>query len=383
VKPDLIVVGGGIIGCSAAAFAAERGASVLLLEASEIGAGASGRNSGSVQYPFDPILGGLHPRTLDLYRALALASSDFDFPAEPAGLLLLTDDLAAAHDRAAELVLDVPHLEPMVLTGDGLAAAEPMLASDLAAVRLETGYPIPPDGATAAMARRAGELGADLRVGIRVAEILHDGGRVAGVTLADGSQVQGDAVLVAAGPWSPTLLEPSGAWQPIRPTHGVTVQVEIDAAPRHILEEGVVHTVNQPVDAGEPGADMESTFSMISVGRTATIGSTFVSEAPVPKEVAPVLLSRGARFVPALRDASILRSRVCARPQSVDGRPFIGPWPGTEGLFVCVGHGPWGISTGPASAALAVSAILDGDEDGIVPELRTSRAVGRAAGSSG
>ncbi|HEX6655367.1 MAG TPA: FAD-dependent oxidoreductase, partial [Candidatus Limnocylindria bacterium] len=45
-RPDLLIVGGGIIGCSAAAFAAERGASVVLLEATEIGAGASGRNSG-------------------------------------------------------------------------------------------------------------------------------------------------------------------------------------------------------------------------------------------------------------------------------------------------------------------------------------------------
>ena len=375
-KPDLIIIGGGIIGCSAAAFAAEQGASVLLLEASEVGAGASGRNSGSVQYPFDPILAGLHLRTLDLYRELAAPSLDFSFPAGPAGLLLLTDDLAAAHERAAELMREAPHLEPQVLTGAALARAEPTLASDLAAVRLETGYPIPPDGATAAMARHARELGAELRVDTRVAEVRSDAGRVAGVTLDDGSDVRGDSVLVAAGPWSPTLLDPSGAWRPIRPTHGVTVQVHIDAAPRHILEEGVVHTINQPVDAGEPDADLASTFSMISVGHTATIGSTFVSEAPAPSEVAPILLNRGARFVPALREASILRSRVCARPQSVDGRPFIGPWPGAEGLFVCVGHGPWGISTGPASAALAVSAILDGDEAGIVSELRASRLVG-------
>jgi glycine/D-amino acid oxidase-like deaminating enzyme len=50
---------------------------------------------------------------------------------------------------------------------------------------------------------------------------------------------------------------------------------------------------------------------------------------------------------------------MCARPQSVDGRPFIGPLGGVGGLFICAGHGPWGISTGPASAALAVGAMLD------------------------
>ncbi|HEX9634011.1 MAG TPA: FAD-dependent oxidoreductase [Candidatus Limnocylindria bacterium] len=375
-KPDLIVIGGGIIGCSAAAFAAERGASVLLLEEREIGAGASGRNSGSVQYPFDPILAALHLQTLALYRELAAASPDFSFPTDPAGLLLLTDDPAAAHDRVDELVREAPHLEPRVLTGAALTDAEPMLSADLAAVRLETGYPIPPDGATTAMARRARELGAELRVGTPAAEIRRDRRRVAGVTLADGAEIQGDAVLVAAGPWSPNLVDPSSAWQPIRPTHGVTVQVEVSTAPTHILEEGVVHTINRPVETGGPGPDLESTFSMISVGRTSTVGSTFLPEPPDPEAVAPLLLSRGARFVPGLRHAAVLRSRVCTRPQSVDGRPFVGPWPGVEGLFVCVGHGPWGISTGPASAALAVSAILDADEDGIVPELRASRVVG-------
>jgi glycine/D-amino acid oxidase-like deaminating enzyme len=376
VTPDLIVIGGGIIGCAAAAFAAERGASVLLLEEREIGAGASGRNSGSVQYPFDPVLAELHAGTLDHYRAVAGTSPEFSFPTDPAGLLLLTDDVAAAHDRVEELRREAPHLEPHVLTGAALAEAEPMLAADVAGIRLETGYPIPPEAATAALAQRAREVGAELRVDSRVAAIRREGGRVAGVTLADGKEFGADAVLVAAGPWSPALVDPSGAWLPIRPTHGVTVQVQVPSAPRHILEEGVVHTVNQPVETGDPGNDLESTFSMISVGQTSTIGSTFLPEPPDPDEVAPILLSRGARFVPALGHASALRSRVCARPQSVDGRPFIGSWPGTEGLFVCVGHGPWGISTGPASAALVVHAILDGDEDGIVPELRASRGIG-------
>jgi glycine/D-amino acid oxidase-like deaminating enzyme len=50
--------------------------------------------------------------------------------------------------------------------------------------------------------------------------------------------------------------------------------------------------------------------------------------------------------------------------------------PGVSGLFTCVGHGPWGISTGPASARLAVDAILTGDEQHIAPELRAARAAG-------
>ncbi|HET9416230.1 MAG TPA: FAD-dependent oxidoreductase, partial [Candidatus Limnocylindria bacterium] len=69
-----------------------------------------------------------------------------------------------------------------------------------------------------------------------------------------------------------------------------------------------------------------------------------------------------AAFLPGIAAAKIVGRRMCARPQSVDGHPFIGAMPGTDGLFVCAGHGPWGVSTGPATAAIAARAVLDGTE---------------------
>jgi len=57
---DVVVIGGGIIGCAAAAMLADRGASVVLIEATAIGAGASGRNLGAIQHPFDPVLAPLY-----------------------------------------------------------------------------------------------------------------------------------------------------------------------------------------------------------------------------------------------------------------------------------------------------------------------------------
>src|SRR6188472_755107 len=151
--PDLLIVGGGIIGCSAAAFAAERGASVVLVEATEVAAGASGRNSGVVQHPFDPVLAPLHEATLEHYRALA--DGAFRFPAEPAGLLLLTDDADAARTRVTELNAGETRLAATFLDGAALHEREPMVAEGFVAVLLATGYPIPPHGATQAMAARA------------------------------------------------------------------------------------------------------------------------------------------------------------------------------------------------------------------------------------
>lgn len=347
-------MGGGIIGCSAAALAAERGASVVLLEADELGAGASGRNSGAVQHPFDSVLADLHRTTCRMYDELSAPDrTTFDFPSQPAGILLLTDDLAAADARILELRAIDPDLAPELLDERALQHLEPMIAAGLSAIRLATGFPIPPDAATRAFAARAQRAGAELRTGSRV-EALTDG---PGVRLADGSMVDGDAVLVAAGPWTPDLL-PDAAVAVIRPTFGVTLQIALAEAPHSVLEEGAVHTVNRPVEDGEEAG--VKTFSMVSVGGTSTVGSTFLSVAPDPAEVAPSLLENAARFVPAVRGSTILQRRVCARPQSPDGRPFLGPVRDRPGVFVAAGHGPWGMSTGPASAQLVVNAILDG-----------------------
>jgi glycine/D-amino acid oxidase-like deaminating enzyme len=133
-----------------------------------------------------------------------------------------------------------------------------------------------------------------------------------------------------------------------------------------VLEEGVVHTINLP------GGVAGSLFSLVPANGVATIGSTFLTEEPDPAELAPLLLERGAAFVPALASLSADAVRICARPQSVDGYPFIGPVPDVEGLFVCAGHGPWGMSTGPASAALVVDLVL-GRDDRVPTELRSDR----------
>jgi glycine/D-amino acid oxidase-like deaminating enzyme len=111
---------------------------------------------------------------------------------------------------------------------------------------------------------------------------------------------------------------------------------------------------------------------MVTAGGTSTVGSTFLGIEPDPGATAARLLEHGARFVPALDGAQPIRSRVCARPQSVDGRPFVGAVAGRRGIFVAAGHGPWGISIGPATAALAVDAILT--DDATVPaELLAAR----------
>lgn len=364
---DVVVIGGGIIGCSAAAILADRGAEVVLVEAEQIGAGASGRNLGAVQHPFDPILAPLYHDTLTRYRALAAEHDDFAIGRDPAGLLLLNPDPDAAAGQARRMRQAVPELRPVLLHPDEVAELEPDVASGTAAVLLETGFPIRPASATEAWAEVAVERGVTLLLGSAARPVV-EGGRVAGAQLADGWAVASEAVLVAAGPWTPELVDPSGAWRPIVATWGVTVQLRLPGEPpRHVLEEDEVDAVNRAaaateraaraIDFGEP--EPPSVFSLATAVGVSTLGSTFLPLEPDPTRIEPLLLHRAARFLPSIADAEILGRRVCARPQSVDGRPFIGEAAEVRGLFVCAGHGPWGISTGPASAAIVARAILD------------------------
>ena len=378
---DVAVIGGGIIGCSAAAMLASRGANVVVVERTSIGAGASGRNLGAVQHPFDPVLAPLYRESLSRYRALVDGDGGFSIAARPAGLLLLTADADAAARQAARFRREVPELEPQLLGPDEVVRAEPSLASGPSAVRLATGFPIPPASATAAWARVAEQRGAEILIGQAAQPRVHDD-RVVGVDLADGSRISAGAVLVAAGPWSPPLVDPSGAWRPIRPTYGVTVQLRLGrAAPRHIVEEDAVDSVNRAeaatehaaAAAGERTPDPPSLFSIASADGISTVGSTFLPDEPDAGAIEPIIVRRAAAFLPAVARARILGRRLCARPQSVDGRPFIGAVGGPDGLFVCAGHGPWGISIGPASAALAVRAVLD--ETSPPPELAATRAI--------
>jgi len=365
-SPDVAVIGGGIIGCSAAAMLVERGATVVLYEATAIGAGASGRNMGAIQHPFDSVLAPLYRASLAHYRQLSAIDGAFSMPDRPAGVLLLNRDADASRRQVARLSAAVPDLDVEFVEADAVAAAEPSLVPGLAACRLETGYPIPPHTATAAFGRLAEQRGVEIRVGAAATPWVEEGA-VQGVTFADRTRHAAGAVLVAAGPWAPPLVDAAGSWQPIARTWGVTVQLDLgDAAPHHVIEQDEVDAVNRPLVAaaraadGEPEADPPSLFTVASAAGVSTLGSTFLPHEPEPDRIARLLIERGARYLPAIGSASVRQVRVCARPQSADSRPFIGAVTGVSGLFVCAGHGPWGISTGPGSAELVVEAILNG-----------------------
>jgi glycine/D-amino acid oxidase-like deaminating enzyme len=354
--PDVAVIGGGITGCAAAALLAEAGASVTLYEREEIAAGASGRNSGILQHPMDPATVPLYEASLELYAGL---EHGFTFPAEASGLLVVGSDGATLTADCEAIAAEFPELASVWLEGAELQAAEPALAGGLRAYRLDTGRPVPPWAATRAWAERARAAGAEITVGAHATVAARGEG-----VIVDGRAVAAEAVVVAAGPWTAAALG-STTWHAVGPLWGVVAQVRLAQPPRHSIEQAGVEALTSP---GAP----DSLFSIVTAAGASAVGSTFTPGEPDAAGMAPVLLERGARFIPALADATIEHVRACARPLSVDGRPLLGPVPGLDGVHLITGHGPWGVSLGPGSAQAVVNGVL-GDGGGIPPELAAAR----------
>jgi glycine/D-amino acid oxidase-like deaminating enzyme len=355
--PDVAIAGGGIVGTALAALLAEAGASVRLYEREAIAAAASGRNSGVLQHPLDEALTGIHARSLALYETLG---HGFDYPAEPTGVLVVSDDPEQLRLEHAELAARFPEVAPEWLEGAAVREAEPGLADGLCAVRLETGRPVPPAAAAAAWAERARAAGAELEIGVEVQAVEVDGGRATGVRTAAGLEPAG-AVALAAGPWTAAL-----APAPVRALWGVNVEVRLPEPPRLTLEQSGIDAL---IGAG---GGLRSLFSIVTADGVSAVGSTFLPDEPDADEFAPLLLERGARYLPALAEVQSFSARACPRPQSHDSRPLLGPHPNIGNLYLATGHGAWGISLGPASAELVAGAIL-ADGPAIPPELAATR----------
>lgn len=356
--PDVAIIGGGIIGAATAAFLAAAGADVTLFERTAIAAAASGRNSGVIQHPFDPVLVGLYRESLALYRALAAESAGgFELPDEPAGLLAVGWEERPAADLVADWAAAYPETRPELLSGPALLAVEPALAPDVVACRVEIGYPVVPAAATRAFAALAEAAGASIWIGGE-ARVVVRGDIAIGVEV-DGEIQSAGAVVVAAGPWTPGLVDPSGAWNPIRSVWGVVAAVQLANPPRHVLEELAIDI--EPADDAPGAAAGGVDFSLVTAGGASSLGSTFLTAEPDPERFAAPLRERGARYIPELAEVPIGGLRTCARPVSLDGRPLVGAIPGLAGAFVAAGNGPWGISTGPATARLIADLVLGGD----------------------
>ena len=244
----------------------------------------------------------------------------------------------------------------------GADAPDAWLAGDVVVDRrlgaTDTTAQVHPGAFTAALMRAAQAQGAELRLG-EVTGVVggQGGGRLRGVEVA-GETVEGDAVVIAMGPWS--LL--ATRWLPLPAVFGL---------------KG--HSLVFETGAAIPAQALfleyqEASGAMLSPELFPRAdGTTYVcavsSESPLPLDPAAVVPDPGAierlqalcsHISPALARSKVLARQACFRPVTEDGLPLIGAVPGVAGAYVATGHSVWGILNAPATGEAIADLIVDG-----------------------
>jgi sarcosine oxidase subunit beta len=368
--PDVVVVGGGIIGAACALELAERGASVTLVEREQLAAGASGRNLGLLVMPDHADLVPMYRASVDRYlRAVEESPFDVFMDRDPCGglqIALEPEDMDEAGANAtfhAEHGITVERLE----SREAVRAVEPALADDLRGVwYYDHGRRVDPGALTVALATLAAGRGAEVRHHLHVRALHATGDRVTGVVTDEGV-LAADTVVVAAGPWSSVLLDPIGVALPIRSVRGWLVRL----APREpTLVRHIVERVGR-TGAGRLGrvraADVADGSTAPAIGAalhpakdgTITCGSSWQQvQSPEPENssVPSRIVQMVARVVPALADAEFLGSWWGIRPVTPDDRPVVDRV--RDGLAVATGHGALGVILGAGTAELVAAQVL-------------------------
>lgn len=361
---DVVIVGGGIVGVSAAYFLTEAGVrDVVVLEQATVGAGATGRATGVmlVQSGSDADLS-FQLEAIAVHRRF---QDEFGTDLHASGSLLLwrsAGEAQAARERLgfhADRGVTVEALGP-----DELRREFPYLAVD--DVVLGTYTTVDPWATPLATVRRLADAvrarGVVIREGARVIDVETDGNRVQRVVTQDGGVAAG-SVINAAGAWARDLGE----------LNGVRVAVSPRKRQTFILEP-------------PPGVPSDSAFIMEEADdfycKTRAEGLIMVCGQPPAETLDDAVewgylddaLSRTERRIPAARSMPIVGAWAGIRPVSPDGKPSLGPAPDLQGYYVAGGFGGQGFTQGPLGGRLVAELITTGRPSLDLAPFRPDRA---------
>jgi D-hydroxyproline dehydrogenase subunit beta len=356
--PDVVVVGGGVVGAACAYALAGAGARVRLCERSFVASGSSGACEGNV-LAWDKELERELPlalRSAELWQQLAHELPDgFEYDRKGSVVVAETEaELIAATERAR--LLAGHGVKGEVLDAEALRREEPHVAHDLpGGVLYPADAQLEPRLATAALVRAAVNRGAVVTTDEPVERIVRGAdGRACAVRTARG-EIPCDAVVVAAGVWTPQLLQTANLTVPVTPRKGQIVVLERSPVRfrRKLSEAGYVAAVEADEAELQVAMVVESTRS-----GTALLGSSREHvgfDREVELSVAAAIARRAARFFPVLRDARALRVYAGLRPLTPDHVPIVGPFAEAPNVCVATGHEGAGIGLAPATGELVAA----------------------------
>ena len=354
-RPGRIVIcGGGVIGVAIAYFLSRREARPIVIERHEVAGAASGKSGGflALDWCRGTPLDRLARRSYALHAELAEALGN------PWGYRRLATYAGhAAEGRIGGQTANktAGRLSRLSWLNESVAITGQLGAPQTTAL-------VEPRAFTTGLMRAAEELGAELRHGTVTGLVRSPTGRIGGVALEGGETVEGDAVVIAMGPWSNMGSNFDG----LPPVYGLKGHSLVFRTGDAIPAEALFLEYRE--------ASGEVLTPEIFPRADGTVWACAISSAAaLPRDPARVAADDGAHarlgalcrsLAPALADAPIVARQACFRPVTEDGLPLIGYVPGVAGVYdnvyVATGHSVWGMLNAPATGEAMAELILDG-----------------------
>ena len=349
---DVVIVGGGVVGTSAAFHLAEAGAKVVLLERDQLGSGSTSKAAGGFRTQFSD------PLNIEIARRSAAAFKAFDTrPGWDIGLhevgylFLFTrerDVEAFTRSTALQNELGVP---TRMVTPQEARELSPLLEVDdiiAASYSPQDGHATP-EAVVMGYAYGARQLGAHLATGREVDRIATRDGRIEAVHAGDAT-VRTDTVVCAAGAWSRRCGELVGVELPVTPLRRQVLFTEpMDNLPKHL-----------PLTI-----DFETTFYYHGEGPGLLMGLSDPNERPgnfsteTTDDWIPALLDIAQRRAPRIANTGIRGGWAGLYDMSPDHNAIIGEADSVSRFLYATGFSGHGFLQGPATGELLRDLVLE------------------------
>jgi D-amino-acid dehydrogenase len=399
-NPHTLIIGGGIVGICSAYYLARRGGKVTLLEKDTFDDSASTGNAGLISvghtpipkpglarkgllWMFDPgaplyikskldpavirwligfaracrpshfkrsmdVLAGIGHEAGACFRELADDESlEFEYRRRGELAVFLSEEGLRSGEHEAHLMRSYGY-DTDVISGDELRRMDPAFRPEVvgAVFHRERAF-ANPGRFVMEMVERARRHGATLEPNAPVKRVVARDGRCVGAETDDGTIIEADRVVLAAGIWSSKLARALGVRIPMQPAKGYHLNL---TAPDPCPTIGCVcaerYVAVTPMDDG--------------LRLAGTLELSGINDRLVQKRLDMLRIGAG-RYLHGI-DATEIRSQWCGlRPCTADGLPVIGWAPHVGSLFIATGHAMMGFVLGPVTGK-AVAACILGDE---------------------
>ena len=377
--PDVVIIGGGIVGCACAYYLTQAGVRVHLLEKGALGSGASKAGMTHIvtwEEPETHLY--LSRESKRLYQELSqVLPIDIQYR-ETGSIAIVEQPQSMASFGETVRRLQKWGVRCQILSTDELIAMEPRIAADVGGgAYFEDDAQVNPLYTTQALARAARERGSVIEtfreaIGI---ECSADQKRITAVQTVQGRIPTGN-VVIAAGAWSGQVANTVQLEVPILPRKGtlvVTAPLPGDYfSCKILLAAGYMDSVR---DGSSSGVAVAANVQQVKNGNL-ILGSSrqFVGfDATVDPTVISKMMKRNLRFFPDLANVTAIRTWAGFRPYTPDLLPIISAVDTIEGLYIAAGHEGIGITEAPITGKLISQLITKETTDIPLGNLSFSR----------